>query len=63
MTLIQETKLFGTWGEDSFQRQLDLAFSSFKGFLKEEKITCSQPPFTPGLAAWLRGWLHWACWV
>lgn len=52
--IIQETDIFGSWGHDSFQRQLDLAFQDFKAFLKEEKITCSQPPFTPGLAAWFR---------
>ena len=52
MTILEETTLFGVFGRETFQQQLDEAYKDFRSFLKLNKLRCSQPRFTPGLAAW-----------
>ena len=44
MTLV-ECGYFDPATERSLQHHLDLAYDSFKRFIAERKISCSQPPF------------------
>ncbi|CAK9078318.1 unnamed protein product [Durusdinium trenchii] len=46
MTIVESTDIFGRHGDLTLQEQFDLAYMSFKEFLKTAKIRCSQPPFT-----------------
>lgn len=68
MTIVESTDIFGRHGDLTLQEtlalgrpvccsqysqeQFDLAYMSFKEFLKTAKIRCSQPPFTVKLATW-----------
>ena len=51
MNLI-EASFFGDYQTESLQDLLDEAYRQFRAFCRQQKISCSQPPFTVKLAAW-----------